>query len=471
MEEAIYIVYFKLIAAFLVSYGILKYTIKTAPRVYSLRFISGYYTFQFIALFAFLAVMPNAEITNAHYQNLLFKDYIDETILGYLLFQTGILIAVVIGKVPFKAMHKRMPFTEYVKRNEKYLLTPLIICAFITLLYPLLSFRAGVGYTTTILFNFTKFTAFVAGLLFFHNVRLRIIWILALSVLFILGMMTGGRGAAMFSVTVFCLGFYHALTTFRARVIAITSAVIISIPLIGFLAFVGIFRHMVGRVDFSKIDLERAISIYQKYEKLKDSKALDLNSSEGRLQGWGRLVNFVNVLQFATIPSKKDHLGFENLFSVDFFYAYDLAFISGSTVQDRVRAKASSFRLVDYGYNVYEGYNVEYSIVTDSYIRFGFLGVFVFALIISFFSQLLEFIIYLSSKGNSAFYVFATTMLCQQALFGYAYSLFQITRSMLISIATAAALIALIKITRAFFGISSRRRVSSSNTPLSSTSR
>lgn len=449
--DDIFIVYLKILLALLASLGILRLTVKLAPRTYSIRFISGYYTFQFAALLVFLIVLPGSKVWNADFPNLILADYIDEIVFAYLLFQTGVLVAVVIGTFFLTPLKRKPPLTEYIKINAKYLVPPLIFCAAIVFLYPLLSFQPGIGYAASILFNFTKFLPFAAGVLFFHSSRLRLIWIVALSTLFILGILTGGRGTAILSGFLYFAGFYYSLTTSRAKMVTMVSAIAIAIPFASFFAFVGMFRHIVGRVDFSKINWERAVSVYQKYEKVKDSKVLDLESQDAQLQGWGRFVNFVNVVQFATIPSKKPHLGVEGLFTVDLPYSYDISFLSGSTREDRLRAKAGNYRLNDYGYNVTLSSSVEYSLVTEGYIRFGFAGVFVFALAISLFSQFMELVIHLISHKNSALYVFATLMVCLQAMLGYAYNLFAITRSMILAVLAAVVIVTLIKVLRAFF--------------------
>jgi len=456
MDE-IYIVYTKILFALLASFGVLRLTIKLAPRIYTIRFISGYYTFQFAALLVFLIVLPDSKVWNADFPNLILAEYINEIIFAYLLFQIGVLFAVLVGTLFLQALKKRPSLTDYIKLNAKYVAPPLVFCAAIIFLYPFLSFRPGIGYAVSILFNFTKFLPFAAGVLFFHNARLRVIWIIALATLFLLGILTGGRGTAIVSGFLYFVGFYYALSTPRAKMITLVSAVVIAIPFASFFAFVGIFRHMVGRVDFSKINWERAVSIYQKYEKVKDIKALDLNSQDAQLQGWGRFVNFVNVVQFATIPSKKPHLGVEGLFTVDLPYSYDISFLSGTTLEDRLRAKAGNFRLNDYGYNVTLSSSVEYSLVTEGYIRFGFPGVFLFAFTISLFSQFMELVIYLISRKNSALYVFATLMVSLQAMLGYAYNLFAITRSMILAVMAAIAIVLLIKVFRAIFKFPARR--------------
>ncbi|MCB0575809.1 MAG: hypothetical protein KDC61_14715, partial [Saprospiraceae bacterium] len=357
--------YFKIIAAFILSWWIVKMTIKLAPRFYSIRFISAYYTFQFAAIFAFLVVLPDAKVWNRDFPNILLRDYIDKIIIAYLLFQIGVLISTMFGWPLFRIIHKRPPLTEFIKSHSDKLIPPLLFASLIVLTFPFLSYRPGIGYASNILFNFTKFLAFAAGVLFFHSTRLRIFWLTALGILMFSGILTGGRSTAFVSSFLYFLGFYFALTSIRSRRITIIAAITVAIPAVSFLAFMGIFRHIVGRVDFSKIDWERAVSVYRKYEKIKDSKVLDLSTADAQLQGWGRFVNFVNVVQFATMPSKREHLGFDGLFDVDLPYAFDISFLSGTTVEDRLRAKAANFRLNDYGYLVTVSSSVEYSIVTD----------------------------------------------------------------------------------------------------------
>lgn len=468
MSEQI-IPYIKIIIAFFISFWIVRLTIKLAPRFYTIRFVTGYYSFQFLAILTFLLVLPDAKVWNIDFPNLLMRDYLNETIFGYLVFQVGVLVAVLIGAIPFKKLQTGQPLTDIIKANAKYIVPPLIFAALITLLYPILSFRPGIGYAVHILFNFTKFLPFAAGVLFFHCNRLRAIWLVSLSALFFLGILTGGRSTAMVSAALYFIGFYFALSSTSAKRITLISAIVISIPLMSFMAFVGMFRHVVGRVDFSKINWERAVSVYQKYEKIKDSKTLDLNSSEAQLQGWGRFVNFVNIVQFATIPSKREHLGFDGLFTVDLPYAFDISFISGTTVEDRLRAKSGNFRLNDYGFLVTLGSSVEYSIVTDGYIRFGFLGVFVFAIVFAFFCQVIELVIYLISRKNSAVYVFATLMVCLQAFLGYVYNIFAVARSMILALSAAYAIVMIAKIIQSLTK-PSRKRSKNLDTLASSTS-
>lgn len=429
-------VYLKLVGAFAFSAGLLILTNRIAPRFYTLRFLSGYYAFQFLAIFVYLLTDPDARVWSGETDSYLLRDYIDEAILGYFVFQFGILLSAVFGYLMFPKIRLQPPFIELVKKYAPSLAPPLYFTAIVILAYPV-SRGSPLEYPVAILFNYLNFIPFLAGLLFFYNKPLRWVWFIALSVLFVLGILTGGRGAAFASTAFFGLGFYYALQSKRARQIFLVAGIIIAIPLASFMAFVGIFRHIVGRVDFDKITWERVVRIYDKYEKIKDSKVLDLNTSDGKLQSWGRLVNFVNFFQFATIPSKRDYLGWDDLFKVDFYYAFDISFLSGTTVEERLKAKSGNFRLNDYGYLVTLSSSVEYSVVTEGYIRFGYTGILLEALVLGIFSQILEFFLWLFCKKNIPLLVFSIVLLCQVALNSYVYGLFFIMRTMILAIVAA----------------------------------
>jgi len=433
-------VFIKLILAFAFSGGLLILTNKLARRFYTLRFITGYYTIQFAAIFIYLTTDPGAKIWSSVSDTYYLKDYINEIIAGYFIFQAGMLLAAIFGYFLFPKVRLQTSFTEQVQSNARSLALPLYFSALIILLYPI-SRGTPLEYPVAILFNYLNLIPFVAGLLFFHNKNLRFVWLVSLAVLFVLGILTGGRGAAFASTAFYSIGFYFALQSKKAKRTALIVGLVIAIPLASFMAFVGIFRHIVGRVDFDKITWERVVRIYDKYEKIKDSKVLNLNTSDGKLQSWGRLVNFVNAFQFATIPSKKDHLGWDDLFSADFYYAFDVAFISGSTVEERYKAKAHNFRLNDYGYMVTPTTSVEYSVVTEGFIRFGYTGIFFEALILGLFSQFLEYFVRVFSGKNVPLLVFAIVMLCQSALISYVYDLFVIMRNIVLSVVAAVMII------------------------------
>lgn len=434
-------VYLKLALAFLASLWLLRLTVRAAPRLYTVRFISGYYTFQFAALLAYLLIAPDARVWNAYYPGLVLRDYIDRGIFAYFLFQIGALSACWLGYFLFSAARRKPRLTDLIKSRPKSLGFALGLSALIFLTYPLLSYRPGIGFFSSMLFNFLNFIPFAAGVFFFQNNKVRWIWLLSLSVLFVLGILTGGRGTAMTAAALYALGFYQALESPKAKRLALVAGVAIAIPLMSFLAFVGIFRHLVGRVDFDKINLERAVRVYRKYEKLKDSKVLNLNTNDARLNGWGRFVNYVNFTELAIVPERRPHLGVEDLLAVDFRYSFDIAFFSGTTTDDRIRHKFGNFRLNDYGYLVTKSSSVEYSILTEAYIRFGYPGIFIFAFFVSFLALGLEYLVFLLSRNFKTLQVFAVIMLCQQALLGYAYNLFVILRNMVLAAAIAATVV------------------------------
>lgn len=408
--------------------------IKLLPRCYTIRFISGYYTFQFVFLLIYLSIYPDSKIWNTDFPNLYMADYLDNAILAYLLFQSGVLIASLAGKFVFPKYRNRIEFTEYIKENHKKLVIPLIFGGLVIFLYPIALSIPVIGFVISSLFNFMNLVPFVAGILFFHNKGLRYFWFFCLLTLFSIGILTGGRGIALLSIILYLLGFYYSLVSKRSKRLVLVSGIFLSIPFISFIAFVGIFRNIVGRVSLEEINFERAIQVYNKYEKIKDSKIIDLNNDEAKIQGWGRFVNFVNFTEFATVPSQRSHLGFDGFFNVDLPYAFDISFISGSTVEDRLINNANGFRLNDYGYYVTLSSSVEYSIVTESYIRFGYLGILLFSIIISFFSIGLEYTLYISNKKRPVLEIFCMALLFYQAILSYAYPIFIIIRNMFIAI-------------------------------------
>ena len=437
-------VYTKLIVSSILSILLLKYTVKVAPRFYTVRFISGYYSFQFIAVLVYLLIDYDAKIWTGSYKGLYLKNYVDEGIKGYFIFQIGALIACAIGKLIFPYMSRRSSLTDLIKSNSTTLQFPLFFTALVLLSYPFLSSVPGLGYANAILFNFLNFIPFVAGVLFFKDKKLRLFWLVALSVLFVMGILTGGRGTAMTCASLYAIGFFYSLESVKARRIALIVGIVVMIPLMSFLSFVGMYRHIVGRAKFTELNWGRVVRMYDKYQKIKDSKVLNLDSEEGRLNGWGRFINYVNFTQFATIPYKKDHLGFKDLIEVDLRYSFDVSFLSGTTQDDRIRARFGNYRLNEYGYLCNKSTSVEYSIVTESYIRFGFLGIFIFSIAIVLFAQCIEFLTIIMGSGTPSIQIFATVMLSQQALLGYAYNLFVIMRNMLVCVFIAFVLITIL---------------------------
>lgn len=443
-------VYLKLVAALLISVGLLRFTNWVAPAYYTLRFISGYYTFQFVVITGYLIILPDAQIWNNDGSTLFIRDCINRTIVGYLALQIAVLLAACAGSLMFKSPQQPLSLTALVQQNARRLVGPLMFVAVVVMTYPLLRKQPVLGYISAILFNFMNFIPFLAGLLYFHHRGLRTVWLVALTVIFALGILTGGRGVAITSAAMYAFGFYQALETRRARRRAIVAGAVLAVPMLIFMSFVGIYRNIVGRVDFDKITWERAVRVYEKYQKVKDSKVLQLDSDEGKEQGLGRLINFVNLNQFATVPEKRPRLGFEGL-SSDFYYSFDIAFLSNTTLDERLRARAGNFRMNDYGYWVSKVTSVEYSIVTEGFIRFGYLGIFVGSSLMAFFGLLMEFLIRLFSRKQPAFQAFCIVMLCQQALLSYVYNVFPVMRNMVLSIVAAALLLSFVALFRILF--------------------
>lgn len=437
-------VFIKLFLAFGMSCIILICTNKLSKNYYSLRLISGYYTIEFLFIIIYLIFEPNAKVWNTDFPNYLLKDHIDLTILGYSIFQIGILISAIIRYFFFPKKLNNIRLTDQIKYYSKKLTIPLYFGALVVLTYPLISGIPVIGYASAILFNYLNFIPFVAGVLFFKNRKIRWIWIVALITLFTFGILTGGRGTAMTCLVIYLFGFYYSLGSVRLKRIAIISAFLIGIPAVGFMSFVGVFRGIVGRVPLDEITWERVVRVYDKYEKVKDSKLLELNSETGKLNGVGRFVNFVNILQFSIVPSQRPYAGFESFFNVDLPYAFDISFLSGTTVEDRLRSKAFAFRLNDYGYYNTLTSSVEYSIITDSYIRGGFIAVILFAILIGLTTQSIEIFLSYSGRSNPTFMIFAIIMVLQQTLLGYAYCYLVIVRNMILAMIAAAGIMSII---------------------------
>jgi hypothetical protein len=427
------VVYLKLIVGFFVSLLILNFTVRISPKIYSIRYISGYYSFQFIALLGYLLLNPNAEAWNVRFSGLYLKNLINEGVAAYLLFQIGVLLASIIAYFVFRDLKEKKGLVELIKSNPKTLKTGLVFTCIIIFSFPFLSGKPIIGYGAAILFNFLNFMPFAAGVYYFQHKGIRLFWLLALITLFTLGILGGSRGTAITAAALYAIGFYYALESKRAKQWAIIIGFFISIPLMSFMAFVGIFRHMVGRVDFNKIDYARAIKIYNKYEKLKNTKVLKFKDDETELNGWGRFVNYVNFTQLGSIPEKVPHLGWEGLLTTDLKYSFDIAFLSGTTIEERIRAKFGNWKLNDYGYYVTNKSSVEFSILTESFIRFGYTGIFWFAFTIGFFSILIEYLMFRWFSNFPTVQIFATIMISMQALLGYSYNLFVIMRNMILT--------------------------------------
>lgn len=438
-------IYLKLILSLSFSIFILITTNKFSKNYYCLRMLSGYYTLQFLIILIYLLYEPEALVLSTDFPNYKLKENIDLTIIGYFIFQFGILLSALIQYFLFIKRRDSSNLTTLIKTNTEKLTVPLIFSAIVIFTYPLISPIPGIGYVSSILFNYLNFIPFVAGVLFFRNKKIRWIWLVSLLTLFTFGILTGGRGTAMTCAVLFSIGFYYSLETLFSKRLAIITAFVLGIPLIGFMSFVGVYRGIVGRVPLSEITWERAVHVFEKYEKVKDSKVLNLDSETGKLNGVGRLVNFVNILEFKIVPSQRPYEGFESFFNVDLPYAFDLSFLSGSTVEDRLRSKAFAFRLNDYGFYNTLSSSVEYSIVTDSYIRGGFLSVFVFAILVGITTQFFELTLSFFIKKNPAFAIFALIMILQQALLGYAYSYLVILRNMVLAIFAAFVITSAIK--------------------------
>jgi len=448
-------VYLKLVAALFASVWLLRLTNRAVPAYYTVRFISGYYAFQFGAILGYLLILPDAQIWTNDGSTLLIRDCVDASIIGYLTLQAAMLCAALLGSFLFKGRQKPIKLTALVQANARHFVMPLLFVALVVMTYPLLRTQPVAGYISAILFNYMNFIPFLAGVLYFQHRRLRAVWLVSLTVIFLLGILTGGRGVAITSAAMYALGFYQALETPRARRYALGTGLVLAVPMVVFMSFVGIYRNIVGRVDFDKITWERALRVYEKYQKVKDSKVLKLDSEEGKQQGFGRFVNFVNLNQFATVPHKRPRLGFEGL-GADLYYSFDIAFLTGTTSDDRLRAKAGNFRMNDYGYWVSKTTSVEYSIVTEGFIRFGYLGIFIGGLLMGLFGLLCEFLVRLFSAKTPAFRAFCIVMLCQQALLSYAYNLFPVMRNMMLAIVAAAIVLSLAALVRMIFNPSQK---------------
>lgn len=423
---------------FLVSALISYVVISSNKNLLSIRFLNIYYTLQFLFIIFFLLSLPESRGICRQGHQYYLRDSVNLLIPVYILFQIGTLLGASIIKIIAPGSQKLPDLVSILHLKPKMIELASIFFALMFFAYPYVKIGSGIGYAIAIIFNYAQFMPFIGGATFKWNKFSSILWVISLGNLFFLGMISGSRGTALLGLACFAIGFFFSLRSPFQKKLYLSLLIVIALPLTTVISLVGHLRHTVGRVSFDKIDAEyikKAFKVYQiaQRKNIFQSKKIEKELSE---QGVGRYVNLVNMTTLLTVPAHYPHIGFEDM-DLDLSYVFDLAFISGTKPQDLVDRKVLNYRLNNFGYWLNTDYSVEYSIVTDAWIRFAWAGIFFYAFTYSFFVSIIEIAIRTFWRRIPTFVVISTLCLCLSAFYSYAYTIWLNVRLVVLGVAYA----------------------------------
>lgn len=441
------IIYIKLLLAAIISLVLTIKSIRVLPNIYSIRFVSGYYTFQICIYLLFIILLPDAKVLGCSY-NLKIIDGVDAFLMAWIIFQFGIFIAAYVSSLFMVKLKNQPSLINLIQSSSPRIEGPLYFFALIFFLYPFLAFASDgfFSYIIRVIFNNFQFVPFVAGVYFMRNRSLRNVWLISLLSLLILGTFSGSRGIAVFPILFYCFGILYSNISYRLKKIFVINVLIFLIPTISFFSFIGQVRHIIGRIPLNEVSFERMVKMYEIYtlyalrEKRESDKAEDLN------QGPGRLLNHPNAAVPMVIPKRKPFRYYDGIVDVDLKYTLNIEFLTGIGKKEYYSKGYSTGILNKYGYYVRPGVSWEFSIMSEGWSRFGKIGVFVYSLTWGLFLIVFEFAIIFFNIRNPIFRIFFTILICWVALQSYAEPLFFNCRSLILNFILAWVLLMIFKI-------------------------
>ncbi len=386
-------------------------------------------------------------------------------VLAMLLVPVGGLLAAVLWR--FASVLRRSPpaaedQSDIAAERRVYL----VFGALLQLLYwPAGLDNAGAtGYAVRILASGLTVVPFLAGRDSRDDKGLRRIWLATIAINALIGIVVGARTHAFFPVVLFAAGYISVLPP-RQRRFAASLALAASIPLVELSGAAGMVRDDFGRGGLELLRAERVNEVAQAMvQSLKGGDQQDADKM--RMHGFGRLLAWTNVVVPLMSPEEIPYRGFDG-FVTEAAQTFQIASVSGLTVEDLLDAGLNNepARLYGFTVNVYTG--VEFTLAADAWSRGGPLVVILFSAIAAFCLTAGEALAHRASGHHAGVASILTLPIAKAAFFDASiFPLLTTLRTIVLFTAATAAVVVVVELARRPLGL---RRLRTRTIPQHST--
>lgn len=353
---------------FFVIFKLLKNLI---PNFYIPKLLFGYYVFQF-------CILNILNIIN-RVNNLLLNNYFtirfNEMILPY----GGIVLLIgciflayffflkhfLSANSKLLSLDERLENIEHSDNHNKLLI-------FLGLVFSLNIFSAfNLNYILQAISLAFSFSPVIFGLLYKSAAKkTKYLWLIILSITFIIHIIQGSRGYAILPLIFFLIGYIIQLDNNKKRLSLLVIFLIIAFPFLSFFGKISDFRSIYGRgLNVSIENLSKLTDF------VFDSNNIKIVESSSN-NGLNRLLNQPDIavikLTPEKIPFRSSNYIFEEL--------KNMISLQGSSdkLSSSFHRKYGNSVAINYGYTVSKTTSVEFSLLADSYSRAGIFGVIIY---------------------------------------------------------------------------------------------
>lgn len=203
------------------------------------------------------------------------------------------------------------------------------------------------------------------------------VWFAVMAIVFFLGFFSGERFDALVP-PVLCTAGYITACPPRRRTGALLSACVLGVLLLGVSGLMGTVRSQIGRgLGDSKNGLITSDRIDQTLGAARQAMSSEQDHSSARAAIW-RMIPWANYATTRLTPEVIAYSGWSEFPKQAHFAFFNLALLSGTTVQDNIDMGMSTAPARLYGYSITESNSYEWGILGDGWYRAGIVGVFVF---------------------------------------------------------------------------------------------
>lgn len=408
-----------IIILILLQFVLLRIFFNSKQIAVSNAFYIIYNVAQLFLAILILFLMPDYEITN---------DYISlrDTIVPYGLCCVLANIGIILGNGVKGNFHK-LSLTEIVSGcSENYdinVASRLFLLLFSTSLIHLFTSN----YLIAVFYNCFSFIAFFPGISFLKLKRtVKTEWLLVLGVVLLLNLVQGSRGQALMPIIMFLIGYFIAIRReryFKKHILIVFFAGSLAMPVF---SMVALFREYAGRsLEINLENINMMVSYIKSSDIESDDELIYTNSL-------GRVLNTPNFVVPTRTPEPIPYRGTIQLKDE----IASIFSIKGSSekvqtgMEERASYKYGNGILQDYGYTITSYTSTGLTIISDSFSRFGYIGVFLYSLLFAFSLKKLEFFF---KKKNLEFFMVYLFIICN-IFFSTESALYTIYKGFLIRI-------------------------------------
>jgi hypothetical protein len=216
-------------------------------------------------------------------------------------------------------------------------------------------------------------------------------WLFAMAISFFLGIATGSRFDALVPPVLFMIGrISSSPPALRRKAITVTAAMLV--VFLGISGLTGIVRSEVGRGR----DEHGNLLSMDRLNRAADAAGRVFTSSSGDDEdrvgstAVARMITWANFASTRFTPDPVAYKGWSDFGQQARLVLFDVALISGSTLQDRIDLGVGTAAAKAYGYIVTDKNSVDFGLLGDGWSRAGILGVLILGFALACFMSVLE---------------------------------------------------------------------------------